>query len=180
MMAGGADRNLRTDQTPSFQMPMDVSKTTHIGNSTNAQIPSPAYEAAIGGWPEGNFQPDPNDDRNIPNTIPQAPTGAFVNATATEPPRFPPDRYDLYKKEMLWRRDIRHGVSDQQLIGIMALKADGVIKITLAQYMENTRSRPARRSLGNSIGVMDTEMAKTPHGDIDGRNWRMVLYWSTR
>ena len=128
---GEDDRNLRTAprlRAKQEQSHEDARATTYTALAWSVRNGAPSSEGMFGGWPKGNFNADPNVDRNVPHVVPQMPTGAFINVTIAEPPRCTVDRYELYKKELLWRRDIHHGASDQQLIGLMALKAEGVIK----------------------------------------------------
>ena len=112
-------------------------------------------------WPSGNYSGDDNYHRNVPHNVPPAPTTAVVNVHVTDPTMYTPERYELYKKELLCWRDIHHGISDRQLIGMLALKAEGVIKAIMVQYMEATRNQVGYRTLKQVISTMDNELAKT-------------------
>ena len=114
------------------------------------------------GWNRGNFRPPiptPGAVEPPRAIMPQAPT-PFINLHVADPPRYATDRYELYRKELLWWRDIHHGISDQ-LTGMIALKSDGMVKKHLAQYMEQTRTQLGARSMQNLLVVMGRELERT-------------------
>ena len=77
----------------------------------------------------GNCQLQQNQPRDaFPQTIQSNPADAFVNIALTDPHRYFPESYELYRKEMMWWREIHGSIGDQQLIGILPLKADGLEK----------------------------------------------------
>ena len=91
------------------------------------------------------------------------PVTSYFPITVGEPPKYVSDKFELYRKELLWWRDIHNEVSDQQLIAMIAIRSDGIIKSILIQFMEATREDRDGRTFPNLIKRLDEELAKTSH-----------------
>ena len=147
------------DEMPPLEDPASSSNHQPLSEEQNEGPTQNTH--GVSAWPSGQYSGDENYHWNVPHNVPPAPTTAFINVHVTDPPRYTPERYELYKKELLCWRDIHHGISDQQLIGMLALKAEGVIKAIMVQYMEATRNQVGYRTLKQVISTMDNELAKT-------------------
>ena len=87
----------------------------------------------------------------------------YMPITVSDPPRYQQDRYELFRKELLWWKDIHHGVPEGQLVAILAIKSEGLVKGLMVQYMENTRQQQSERSLEDVILKLDEQLAKGAH-----------------
>ena len=88
---------------------------------------------------------------------------AYVPINVSDPPKYQPDRYELYRKEVLWWEDIHFGAHDSQLVGMMAIKGEGLIMSFLVQFMEETRNSPQTRTIARLLHKLDVELAKSAH-----------------
>ena len=116
-------------------------------------------------WEKDNFNSPrrPTGANSFPQTIPRNPTNAFLNIAAADPPRYSMGRYELYRKELLRRRDSLGGISDQKQIGILSLKADGVVRSILARCVESAGNDSESRTMQKLLIALDDEPAKTAH-----------------
>ena len=108
----------------------------------------------------------PGQTTSIPNHPPPMvfpSVSAYMPIALIEPPTYRNDKYELYRKEVLWWKDVHSGVADQQLVATLAIRADGLMKGFLVQYMEQTRTTPAFRTIAWLISMLDTELLKTSH-----------------
>ena len=67
----------------------------------------------------------------------------------------------MFRKELLWWRDINTGVADMQLCATLAIKSDGAMKTMLVKFMEESRIDSAHRTMPKLIAYLDEELAKT-------------------
>ena len=88
---------------------------------------------------------------------------AYVPINVSDPPKYQSDRYELYRKEVLWWGDIHFGVYDSHLVGMMAIKGEGLIKSFLVQFMEETRNPPQNRTIARLMQKLDVELPKSAH-----------------
>ena len=98
-----------------------------------------------------------------PNMPVSVPVTSYFPITVGEPPKYVTDKFELYRKELLWWEDIHNEVSDQQLIATIAIRSDGNIKSILIQFMELARGNRAERTFPNLTKRLDEELAKTSH-----------------
>ena len=84
--------------------------------------------------------------------------------TISAPPTFENNKYELYRKELLWWRDLHFNVADAQLIIKLTLCAhDDIMKPLLMQFLETTRSKPQDRTMILLLSFLDAELKKSAH-----------------
>ena len=69
---------------------------------------------------------------------------AYFPINVSGPPKYQPDGYGQYRKELLRRKDIHCGAHDSQLVGTISIKGEGLVESSLAQFMEETRNAPPK------------------------------------
>ena len=99
----------------------------------------------------------------------------YVPINVSDPPKYQADRYELYRKEVLWWKDIRCGAHDSQLVGMVAIKGEGLIKSCLVQFMGGARSVPQTRTIARLLQKLDVELAKSAHET----SMTKISIWST-
>ena len=100
---------------------------------------------------------------------------AYVPINVSDPPKYQSDRYELYRKEVLRWKDIHFGAHDSQLVGVMAIKGEGMIKSFLVQFMEETRNSPQTRTIARLLQKLYVELAKSAHET----SMTKISIWST-
>ena len=73
------------------------------------------------------------------------------------------DKYELFRKEIAWWGDVHSGVHDGQLVGLLAIKSEGIIKALMVQFMDSTRLAPSQRAIENALRKLDFELSKSAH-----------------
>ena len=95
----------------------------------------PKCENANDWW---EFRPLPEERSNIqPSSNPVA----MINVSITDPPQYSEGKYEIFRKEVVWWRDIHHNISDAQLIGVLAVRIkEDPIKGLMMLFMDQTRA----------------------------------------
>ena len=82
----------------------------------------------------GNPDRFPPSVANGPRAMVSTP---MVNVTIIDPPMFDANKFEQFRKELLWWRDLHFNITDPQLIIQLALKVTGdILKGLLSQYLE--------------------------------------------
>ena len=93
--------------------------------------------------------------------IPNLPVSTVMNVSIGDPPKYQDDRYELFRRALVWWGDIHLGVSDRQLIGTMALRSEGLIKGMMVQFMGGTRRNVHNRTMPALLETLGRELSKT-------------------
>ena len=88
------------------------------------------------GW-EANARKEFKEDEFPTGQWKPTPSTAYVNLQVSEPPKFECTRYETFRKEILWWRDIHSSLDDNVLISTLAVRAvDDALKSVLSLFME--------------------------------------------
>ena len=88
----------------------------------------------------------------------------FIQVCISDPPVFMVTKYEMYRKELLWWRDLNNSVPDAQLVIHLTIKAtDTVLKGLLTQYLERTRDSPGSRTMSDLLSTLDKELLRSSH-----------------
>ena len=86
----------------------------------------------------------------------------MMPVTISLPPQFENNKYELYRKELLWWRDIRYNIADAKLIIKISMSGnDDILNPLLAQFREHTRNAPSKRTMTNLLPTLDDELKKS-------------------
>ena len=84
-----------------------------------------------------------------------------INATVSDPPLFGPGEFEIFRRELLWWRDIRYSVEDSALITIIAIRAKGdLLKSLLTTFMGSTRLHIEKQNSRGLLKLHDSKLAK--------------------
>ena len=90
------------------------------------------------------------------------PANPTINLTISDPPKFDINRFESYRRDLLWWRDINSAVDDSTLITTIAVKCtEEILKSIVSNFLEETRDDRANRTFGNFIRILDSHFEKT-------------------
>ena len=91
----------------------------------------------------------------------ETPPVSMINVNITEPPVFD-GIFEIYRKELIWWRDIHNTLPGSQLISVLAVKTkQGPIKGLLVQFMDSTRGKSDQRTFEGYLALLDQELARS-------------------
>ena len=107
--------------------------------------------------------PKPFETGKFPNVTSDCAVAAkFVNLSIGDPPKFDVTKYESFRRELLWWRDVHSSFDDSVLITTLAIKiTDESMKSLLTSFTESTRENREARNFSQLINVFDKEYAKT-------------------
>ena len=157
---GRDDRNLRNDRIRNSEpasSSADIPRMQTMPNvhSCPPQTVPPSFHTGVHMMPGG---PMPMPNSSVPPPYTAAP---IIQVAISDPPKFREERYELFRKELLWWRDVNTGISDQQLCATLAIRTEGLMKSYLIKFMEVTRTNLIGRTLEKLIQYLDENLAKS-------------------
>ena len=85
----------------------------------------------------------------------------ITTISISDPPHFDPTRFEVFRREILWWRDIHYAIEDSALISVMAIRCkDDYLKGLLTSFMEKTRNQIETRNFRELLTMLDLELAK--------------------
>lgn len=106
---------------------------------------------------------EPQDPSKFPTlhnrNVPANPT---ISPTISDPPKFDVNRFEIYRRDLFWWRDINSAADDSTLIATIAAKCtEEILKPTVSNFLEETRDDRINRNFGNFIRLLDSHFEKT-------------------
>ena len=82
-------------------------------------------------------------------------TPAYTNFKVTAPPVFSVEKYSVWRKELVFWRELYFYVPDLHLLSVLGLHADSILKSLLMKFHYSTRDDGHRRTLSNLLRLLD-------------------------
>ena len=135
-----------------------------IDSSVN-KIPGRGEQPPIGyQFPQQSLGQSPPQPGLSPNACcSHPPSASSAVLKLVPPPEFNPRKYNLWKKEMMFRRDLYAYVNDAQILSSVGLSANSTLKRILMQYTQMTRRDVSSRSFLGLIQVVDQHYQASAH-----------------
>ena len=95
--------------------------------------------------PDHRYQ-SPRSNPNVPNAAP--------NSKVIHPPAFKPQKYNSWRRELLFWKDLYFYINPYQLLATLGAHANSLLKVNLTKYMAQTTDCPAGRSAIGLLGVL--------------------------
>ena len=95
--------------------------------------------------PDHRYQ-SPRSNPNVPNAAP--------NSKVIHPPAFKPQKYNSWRRELLFWKDLYFYINPYQLLATLGAHANSLLKVNLMKYMAQTTDCPAGRSAIGLLGVL--------------------------
>ena len=90
------------------------------------------------------------------------PANHTINLTISDPPKFDVNRFESYRRDLFWWRDINSAVDDSTLITTIAVKCtEEILKSIVSNFLEETRDDRVNRTFGHFIRILDSHFEKT-------------------
>ena len=105
----------------------------------------------------------PSEEGKFPTIHTQnGPANQTINLTISDPPKFDVNRFESYRRDLLWWRDIHAPIEDSILITTIAVKCtEEVLKSIVSNFLEETRDDRNNRTFGKFVKVLDSHFEKT-------------------
>ena len=82
-----------------------------------------------------------------------------MNGTIADPPKFPAEAYEEYRRNVRFWNEIHGYFEEGQLVAKLAMRADGPLKIIIIRYLKEEKDAK-RRKVGDIIKLLDAEFAR--------------------